>query len=40
MPAQMRTALGAAIDASYDNTQRVETALYLAALSGQYQTQY
>ncbi len=40
MPSQMRTALATAIDASYDNTQRVETALYLAALSGQYQTQY
>ena len=40
MPAQMRTSLGTAIDASYDNTQRVEPALYLAALTGQYQTQY
>jgi hypothetical protein len=36
----MRTSLATAIDASYDNAQRVETALYLAALSGQYQTQF
>ncbi len=40
MPAAMRNSLATAIDASYDNTQRVQTALYLAALSGQYQTQY
>ena len=40
MPAAMRTALGTAIDASYDNNQRVETAVYLAALSGQYQVQF
>ena len=40
MPAQIRTSLATAIAASYDNTQRVQTALYLAALSGQYQTQF
>ena len=40
MPAQMRTSLATAIDASYNNPQRVQTALYLAALSGQYQVQY
>lgn len=40
MPSAMRTSLATAIDASYDNAQRVETALYLAALSGQYQTQF
>ncbi len=40
MPAGMRAALGTAIDASYDNNQRVETALYLAGLAGQYQVQY
>ena len=40
MPVQIRTSLATAIAASYDNTQRVQTALYLAALSGQYQTQY
>ena len=40
MPAGMRTALGNAITASYDNNQRVETALYLAGLAGQYQVQY
>lgn len=40
MPAQIRTAMATAIDASYDNNQRVETAVYLAALAGQYQVQY
>jgi hypothetical protein len=40
MPSAMRTSLATAIDASYDNAQRVETALNLAALSGQYQTQF
>jgi hypothetical protein len=40
MPAGMRTAIATAVDASYDNTQRVQTAVYLAALSGQYQTQF
>ncbi len=40
MPSAMRASLAAAIDASYDNNQRVETAVYLAALSGQYQTQF
>ena len=40
MPAQIRTAMATAIDASYDNNQRVETAVYLAALTGQYQVQY
>src|SRR5260221_13402650 len=40
MPPAMRTSLATAIDASYDNSQRVETALLLAALTGQYQTQF
>lgn len=40
MPAAMRTALATAIDASYDNNQRVQTALFLAALTGQYQVQF
>ncbi len=41
MPAAMRTSLGTAIDASTGtNAQRVQTALYLAALSGQYQVQF
>ena len=40
MPPAMRTSLATAIDASYDNNQRLQTALYLAALSGQYQTQF
>jgi hypothetical protein len=40
MPAQLRTALGTAIDANTDNPSRALTAVYLAALSGQYQTQF
>lgn len=40
MPGNMRTSLETAINASSDNNQRVETGLYLAALSGQYQTQF
>jgi hypothetical protein len=40
MPMQLRTALGTAIDANTDNPSRVLTAVYLAALSGQYQTQF
>jgi uncharacterized protein (DUF1800 family) len=40
MPAQLRTALGTAIDANTDNPSRVLTAVYLAVLSGQYQTQF
>ena len=40
MPLPMRTSLATAIDASYDSAQRVQTALYLAGLTGQYQTQY
>jgi uncharacterized protein (DUF1800 family) len=40
MPAQLRAALGAAIDANTDNPSRVMTAVYLAALSGHYQTQF
>ncbi len=40
MPAQIRTAIGAAIDANTDNPSRVFTAVYLPALSGQYQTQF
>ena len=40
MPPQVRAALSTAITAAYDNNQRVQTALYLAALSGQYLTQF
>ena len=40
MPAQVRTALATAIDANTDNPSRVFTAVYLAVLSGQYQTQF
>ncbi len=40
MPAQIRISLATAIDASADNNQRVECAVYLAALTGQYQTQF
>ncbi len=40
MPATVRTSLATAVTASSDNTQRVQTALYLAALSGQYAVQY
>ena len=40
MPAPMRASLATAIDASSGNPQRVETALYLGALSGQYQIQF
>jgi uncharacterized protein (DUF1800 family) len=40
MPAGLRTALGTAIDANTDNPSRVLTTVYLAALSGQYQTQF
>ena len=40
MPAALRSALATAIDANTDNPSRVMTAVYLAALAGQYQTQY
>jgi len=40
MPAQVRTAIATAIDANTDNPSRVFTAVYLAVLAGQYQTQY
>ena len=40
MPAAMRTSLAPAVDAVYGNAQRVATALYLTAISGQYQTQF
>ena len=40
MPLALRNALAAAIDANTDNPSRVFTAVYLAALAGQYQTQY
>jgi uncharacterized protein (DUF1800 family) len=40
MPAQVRTAIGTAIDANSDDPSRVLTAVYLAVLSGQYQTQF
>jgi uncharacterized protein (DUF1800 family) len=40
MPANVRTALGTAIDANTDNPSRVFTAVYLAVLAGQYQVQF
>jgi hypothetical protein len=40
MPVALRNALATAIDANTDNPSRVFTAVYLAALAGQYQTQY
>jgi uncharacterized protein (DUF1800 family) len=40
MPAALRSALAVAIDANTDNPSRVFTAVYLAALAGQYQTQF
>jgi hypothetical protein len=40
MPAGVRTALTNAVTAAYDNNQRVQAAVYLAALSGQYAVQY
>jgi hypothetical protein len=40
MPAGVRTALTNAATAAYDNNQRVQAAVYLAALSGQYAVQY
>jgi hypothetical protein len=40
MPASMRTSISHAVDASSDNASRVQAALYLAALSGQYAVQY
>lgn len=40
MPAGVRTAIGNALSAAYDNNQRVQVAIYLSALSGQYAVQY
>ena len=40
MPAAMRTSLSNAVTAAASNTDRVEAALYLAALSGQYAVQF
>jgi len=40
MPGPVRAAIGTAIDANTDNPSRVFTAVYLAVLSGQYQTQF
>jgi len=40
MPAGVRNALQNAVTAAYDNNQRVQAAVYLAALSGQYAVQY
>ena len=40
MPAGLRGSLTKAVQASYDNNQRVFTALYLSALSGLYAVQY
>ncbi|MFN7918986.1 MAG: DUF1800 family protein [Bryobacteraceae bacterium] len=40
MPASMKSSLSTAITASYDNNQRMITALYLTVLSGQYTVQY
>ncbi len=40
MPAGVRNAITSAVTAAYDNNQRVQAAVYLAALSGQYAVQY
>jgi len=40
MPAGVRGAITNAVTAAYDNNQRVQAAVYLAALSGQYAVQY
>ncbi len=40
MPAGVRTAITNAVTAAYDNNQRVQGAVYLATLSGQYAVQY
>jgi hypothetical protein len=40
MPQQMRQSLANAIVAQQNNNSRVQTALYLAALSGLYAVQY
>jgi hypothetical protein len=40
MPAGVRTAITQAVTAAYDNNQRVQAAVYLASLSGQYAVQY
>lgn len=40
MPPGVRTAITNAVTAAYDNNQRVQAAVYLAALSGQYAVQY
>lgn len=40
MPAGVRNAISNAVTAAYDNNQRVQAAVYLAALSGQYAVQY
>lgn len=40
MPAGVRNAITNAVTAAYDNNQRVQAAVYLAALSGQYAVQY
>ncbi len=40
MPATMRQSLATALAAAYDNNQRVQTVVYLTALSGQYAVQY
>ena len=40
MPTGLRASLNKAVQASYDNNQRVFTALYLSALSGLYAVQY
>ena len=40
MPAGVRNAITNAVAAAYDNSQRVQAAVYLGALSGQYAVQY
>jgi uncharacterized protein (DUF1800 family) len=40
MPAGVRTAITSAVTAAYDNGQRVQAAVYLAVLSGQYAVQF
>jgi len=40
IPAGVRAAITSAVNAAYDNNQRVQAALYLASLSGQYAVQF
>ena len=39
-PAVLRAAITKAVQAAYDNKQRIDIAIYLAALSGEFAVQY